>query len=264
MKSFVVLALTLALFSQATPASCLKPQFTDPSQVNPNGDAVLIVTHASATYDTRLSSKRGIDKAVSFAKSKGIPVIHLQDRTPEEKYFTADCAPDYRVFSQHGELPFEVKASHVYVVGGHIEHCLSRTIEGVINSWARQRIRDLTLTFLMDGIYSTGELVEESDAYYEAFNQFTRIIAHRRTDADPMPKFTLLETLGVINQEDEEIAFLTRALPNSGEVLTSVYEVELSLNDTLIKKIQREPEEAVSRIRFDFVDSADRLAQFRK
>lgn len=257
MKSFVILA--LALFSQAALAACQKPQFTDPSQVNPNSDAVLIVTHASATYDTRLSSKLGIDKAVSFAKRNDIPVIYLQDRTADEKYFTADCAPDYRVFSRDGELPFEVKASHVYVVGGHLEQCLYRTIEGVINSWARQQVRDLTLTFLMDGIYSTGELVEEPDPYYADFNQFKRTIAHRRTHADPMPKLTLLETLGVINQEESEVEFLTRALPNYGEVLTSVYDVELSLNDTLTKKIQTEPEEAVARIRFNFVDSAARL-----
>lgn len=259
MKPFLYPFLALALFSQAAPAVCLKPEFNDPSQVNPDSDAVLIVTHASATYDTRLSSKQGIDKAVSFARMQGIPVIYLQDDTPAEKYFAADCIPDYRVFSRDGELPFEVKASHVYVVGGHIEQCLYRTIEGVINSWARQQIRDLTLTFLMDGIYSTGELVEESDAYYEAFNQFTRIIAHRRTDADPMPKFTLLETLGAINQEDEEIAFLTRTLPNYGMVLTPRYATEFILNNMLTRKIPAEPEEPVARIRFDFVDSADRL-----
>ena len=256
MKPFVVLTLTLALFSEAALASCLDPQFANPSQVNLNGDAVLIVTHASATYDTRLSSKLGVDKAVSFARGKGIPVIYLQDKTPEEKYFTADCSPDYRVFSRDGELPFEVKASHVYIVGGHLEHCLSRTVEGVINSWARQRVRDLTLTFLMDGIYSTGELIEESDSFYNDFNQFKRAIAHRRTDTDPMPKLTLLETLGLIDREESEIEFLARALPNSGEVLTSAYEVELSLNNTLSRKIRTEPEKPGARIRFNFVDSA--------
>lgn len=261
MKLFVVPLLALTFCSEAALAVCLQPQFNDPSQVKPTSDAVLLVTHASSTYDTRLSSKRGVDKAVSFAKSKGIPVIYLQDNTPAEKYFTADCSPDYRVFSRDGELPFEVKASRVYVVGGHIEQCLSRTIEGVINSWARQQIRNLSLTFLMDSIYSTGELVEESDPYYEAFNQFRRIIAHRRTDADPMPKFTLLETLGVIDQEESEIEFLTRTLPNSGKVLTPVYEVELSLNNTLIRKLRADPDEATTRIRFNFVDSTDRLGE---
>lgn len=259
MKLFVAPLLALALCSKAALAVCLQPQFNDPSQVKPNSDAVLLVTHASSTYDTRLSSKRGIDKAVSFAKSKGIPVIYLQDNTPAEKYFTADCSPDYRVFSRDGELPFEVKASRVYVVGGHIEQCLSRTIEGVINSWARQQTRNLSLTFLMDSIYSTGELVEESDPYYDAFSQFRRIIAHRRTDADPMPKLTLLETLGVIDQEESEIEFLARTLPNSGEVLTSRYKVELSLNSMLTRQIEAEPEGAIARIRFNFVDSADRL-----
>lgn len=257
MKLFVVLA--LALFSEAALAACHDPQYTDPSKVILNSDAVLIVTHASATYDTRLSSKRGVDEAVSFARKKGIPVIYLQDKTPEDKYFTADCSPEYRVFSQRGELPFEVKASNVYVVGGHLEQCLNQTIEGVISSWARQRVRNLTLTFLMDGIYSTGELVEESDPYYKDFNQLKRTIAYRRTDADPMPKFTLLETLGVIDQEDNEIDFLTRALPNNGEVLTSAYQVELSLNNSLVKQIQSDQGKPTARIRFNFVDSAARL-----
>lgn len=257
MKTFI--ALTLALFSQVAFATCQKSEFTDPSQVNPNSDTVLIVTHASSTYDTRLSSKRGIDEAVSFARKQGIPVIYLQDKTPAENYFLADCSPDYRVFSEDGELPFVVRASHVYVVGGHLEQCLFRTIEGVVNSWAQQEIRDLTLTFLMDGIYSTGELVEESDPYYMDFDRFTRFIAHRRTHLDPAPKFTLLETLGVIGQEEKELEFLTRTLPNYGEVLASVYEVELSLNNTLTRKIQADPEETLARIRFDFVDSAARL-----
>lgn len=127
MKLSIVPILALVLFSPAALAVCHKPQFIEPSQVTPNSDAVLIVTHASSTYDTRLSSKRGVDKAVSFAKSRGIPVIYLQDNTAAEKYFTADCSPDYRVFSRDGELPFEVKASQVYVVGGHIEQWAPRS-----------------------------------------------------------------------------------------------------------------------------------------
>lgn len=258
MKPYLLLA--LALFSEVALAfSCHNPQFTDPSQVNPNSNSILIVTHASATYDSRLSSKRGVDEAVSYAKRKGIPVIYLQDKTPEEEYFMADCRPDYRVFSQDGELPFEVKASHVFVVGGHLEQCLYRTIEGVINSWARQEIQDRTLTFLMDAIYSTGELVEETDTYYKDFDLFTRIVSHRRTDADPMPKITLLETLGVINKEDGEIDFLMRALPNYGSVLSQSYEAELILNSSLTKKIQAEEGDSIAKIRFNFVDSASRL-----
>jgi hypothetical protein len=256
MKLFVILALALAMFSEAALAVCQKPPFTHPARVVLDSDAVLLVTHASSTYDTRLSSKLGIDRAVRFARQMGIPVIYLEDKTPEAQYFTADCSPDYRVFSRDGELPFEVKATHVYVVGGHLEHCLARTVEGVVNSWARQRVRDRTLTFLMDGIYTTGELIEESDPFYKDFTQFKRAIAHRRTDADPMPKLTLLETLGLIDEEETEIEFVKRALPYSGEVLTSTYEVELSLNNTLTRKIPTEPGSALGRIRFNFQDSA--------
>lgn len=256
MKLFVILVLALAVFSEAALATCQKPPFTHPARVVLDSDAVLLVTHASATYDTRQSSKPGIDRAVRFARQKGIPVIYLEDKTPEAQYFTADCAPDYRVFSRDGEVPFELKATHVYVVGGHLEHCLARTVEGVVSSWARQQVRDRTLTFLMDGIYSTGELVEESDPFYKDFTQFKRAIAHRRTDADPMPKLTLLETLGLIDEEETEIEFVRRALPNSGEVLTAAYEVELSLNNTRSRKVPTEPGKALGRIRFNFLDSA--------
>lgn len=259
MKLFVILALALAVFSEAALAVCQKPPFTHPAQVVLDSDAVLLVTHASATYDSRLSSKLGIDRAVRFARQKGIPVIYLEDKTPEEQYFTADCSPDYRVFSRDGELSFEVKATHVYVVGGHLEHCLARTVEGVVHSWARQQVRDRTLTFLMDGIYSTGELIEEADSFYKDFAQFRRAIAHRRTDADPMPKLTLLETLGLIDEEETEIEFVKRALPYSGEVLTSTYEVELSLNNTLTRTMPSEPGQARGRIRFNFLDSAAKV-----
>jgi len=256
MKSFILLALALAVFSDAALAICPKPPFTHPARVVLESDAVLLVTHASATYDTRQSSRLGIDRAIRFARKNGIPVIYLEDKTPEEAYFAADCSPDYRVFSRDGELSFEVKATHVYVVGGHLEHCLARTVEDLVGSWARQQVRDRTLTFLMDGIYTTGELIEESDPFYKDYTQFKRAIAHRRTDADPIPKLTLLETLGLIDEEETEIEFLKRALPYAGEVLTSSYEVELSLNNALSRKIPTEPGRALGRIRFNFLDSA--------
>lgn len=256
MKLLVVLA--LVLFSQAALANCQRPPFTSPSQVMLNGDAVMLVTHASATYDTRLASKLGVDRAIRAARQKGIPVVYLEDRTPEEGYFAADCSPDYRVFSRDGEVPFEVRVSRVFVVGGHLEHCLARTVKDVIASWARQPVRDRSLTFLMDGIYSTGELIEESDPFYQDFRQFKRAIAHRRTDADPSPKFSLLETLGLIDREEAELEFLRRALPNSGEVLTAAYDVVLSLNGTLTTKIRGESAKTTARIRFSFVDSASR------
>lgn len=256
MRSFVVLA--LVLLSQAALAVCPRPPFTPPSQVVLNSDAVMLVTHASATYDTRMSGKLGVDRAIRAARQKGIPAVYLEDRTPETQYYTAECSPDYRVFSRDGEVPFEVKASRVFVVGGHLEHCLARTVKEVIASLARQPVRDRNLTFLMDGIYSTGELIDESDPFYQGFRQFKRAIAHRRTDADPAPKFSLLETLGLIDQEETEVEFLRRAQPNSGEVLTSAYDVLLSLNGTLSQKIRGEPELAAAKIRFNFVDSASR------
>ncbi len=254
------LALALVLFSEAVLASCPSSQFADPSQIKLNSDSLLIVTHASATYDSRYSSKRGIDEATSYARSKGIPIVYLQDNTSEQDYFMADCRPDYRVFSEDGELSFEVKASHVYVVGGHMEQCLYRTVEGVLNSWSKRTGQDFTLTYLMDGIYSTGELVEENDKYYKEFDRFTHIVSHRRTEADPWPKVTLLEIMGVINQEEGEVEYLSRTLPNFEAALTPNYQVDLQLNNSVIKGLQSSQEgDNPPKLRFNFVDSASKL-----
>jgi hypothetical protein len=63
--------------------------------VNLRADAVLIVTHATAFHDARFSTKRGVDEAVRFAKRRRIPVIYLQDDSPEDLYFMDDCQPDH-------------------------------------------------------------------------------------------------------------------------------------------------------------------------
>jgi hypothetical protein len=257
MKFYIVLA--FALYSAVVHASCQKHPFTDPTEINLNSDSVLLVTHASATYDPRFSSKRGVDEATSFARIKGIPVVYLQDNTPEQDYFMEDCTPDYRVFSENGELSFEVTPSRVYVAGGHLEQCLYSTVQDLLHSWAKQQARNLTLTYLMNGIYSNGELVQDTDAYYRDFDLFMRALTYRRSDADPWPKVTLLESLGMINREDREIEYLRRTLPNFEGILPPDYRVELQLNDSAVTGLQGEADEYAPTLRFHFVDSAFKL-----
>src|SRR4029077_5399714 len=105
-------------------------------------------------------------EAIRFAKKKRIPVIYLQDDRPHENYFMEDCNPDSWVFSGDGSLQFNVSPAHVYVVGGHLEECLSRTLHDVLTSWAKQPGRNLTLTYFMDGIFSNGKGITEADPYY--------------------------------------------------------------------------------------------------
>jgi hypothetical protein len=257
-----LIALAFALVSAAVFASCPEHNFTDPSNVLLNGDSVLIVTHASANYDARFSSKRGLDEATGFAKRKGIPIIYLQDDSPNRDYFMGECDPAYWVFSEGGELSFEVRPSHVYVAGGHLEKCLSVTVHDILNSWARQPMRNLTLTYLMDGIYSNGKLVEESDAFYGDFEVFMRTITYGRPGGEHWPKLNLLETMGIINKEEHELEFLKKALPHYEKTLPPGYRVELQLNDSVVKVLQSAPGWHPPTLKFHFVDSALKLDEF--
>ena len=114
----------------------------------------MIVTHASSNDDARFATKLGVDEAVRFARSRRIPLVYLQDDREPAAYFMEDCEPDYWVRSEGGELGFDVGASHVYVVGGHLEECLSFTLNEILDSWARGPRRDLTITLFMDAIFS--------------------------------------------------------------------------------------------------------------
>jgi hypothetical protein len=75
-------------------AACPPHQLTKADQVRLQGDAVMIVVHATSTFDSRFSTKRGTDEAIRFAKYNRIPLIYLQGDSPEEFYFMEDCAPD--------------------------------------------------------------------------------------------------------------------------------------------------------------------------
>src|SRR5262245_7310305 len=176
--------LLLVLVSGAATAACRRPELTDPKLVQLKGDAVLIVTHASSTHDARLSTKRGVDEAVVFARSKRIPVIYLKDGTPGRYYFMEDCRPDYWVSSADGEITFDVTPSQVYVAGGHLEVCLLATLNDVIHAWAKKPKRNLTVTYLMDAIYSNGNSVEESDPYYADFRKFMGVVTYGRPGGD--------------------------------------------------------------------------------
>lgn len=254
-----VFALILALWSGLALAYCPPRSLQAPDQVSLDADSVLIVTHASASYDPRFASKRGIDGATSFARRHGIPMVYLQDDPAEQPFFTEECAPEYWVSSANGELGFPVQSSHVYVAGGHLEQCLFNTVNEVLFSWSLQPERDLTLTFLMDAIYSSGELVRESDDYYANFNSFMRVLEHGRSEEDPWPKITLLETMGVIGQQKQALEYLRRALPNFESALQPDYRVELHLNDASVMVLQYEPAWNSPTLRFRFVDSAHRL-----
>jgi hypothetical protein len=255
-----ILAVVLStLLSGLAAAACPKPELTDPARVRFAGDAVLIVTHATSAHDARLATKRGVDEAIQFAKSKRIPVVYLKDDSGDEYYFMEDCRPDYWVLSATGDIPFDALPSQVYVAGGHLEFCLSATMNDVIRIWSRQPRRNLTVTYLMDAIYSNGNSVEESDPYYADFRKFMGVVTYGRPGGDHWPKLTLLETMGVIQNEEHELQFLTKILPNYARVLPSEYRVDLRLNRSVVKVLRTARGWNPPTLRFNFADSAINL-----
>jgi len=252
------LFLTAALALSAMPAlaSCPAHAMTAPDQVRLNADSVLIVTHASSNDDGRAVTKLGVDNAVYYARQKRIPVVYLQDERPAQNYFVEDCNPDYWVASEGGELRFEVTPSHVYTVGGHLEICLSSTLNEVLLSWSKQPRRNLTITYLMDGIFSNGKSLDESDRYYREYQRFMGIVTYNKPAGEYYQKLSLLETMGIIITEQLQYQYLERILPRYDRTMPADYRVELKLMDSRVKVLQPGRGSRPPVLRFEFIDSA--------
>lgn len=250
-------------------ASCPPHAFTDPSRVRLNGDAVMIVTHASSNDDGRIASKFGVDEAVRYAKKNRIPIVYLQDDRPPERYFMEHCTPDYWVYSQGGEIPFELNASNVYIAGGHLELCLAVTLNEILEKWAKKPPRNHTISLFMDGIFSNGREIYENDPYYREYLRFMQIVNYGRPAGEYFPKLTLLETMGVIVNEERQYDYLKRVLPRYDRSLPKDYRVEVVMSGAKPRLLQqgKAPPEILARpptLRIEFVDSADNLNYARQ
>jgi len=250
----------LCLFPAWIWAACPPHRTAGPGEVRLQGDAVLIVVHPSSTFDARFSSKRGIDEAVRFAKGNRIPVIYLQDDSPEAFYFTQDCTPDHWVYSDEGELNFDVTPAHVYVAGGHLEMCLSTALDEILYQWAKKSPRNLKITFLMDGIYSNGKMIDPGDPFYADFMKFRDIVTYGRPGGEHWPKISLLETMGVIVKEEHEFEYIKQILPRWDKTMPKDYRVVVTLNDSVTKVLRPAPGWKPPTLSFHFVDSAINLA----
>ena len=253
----------LLLLVIAPPAwsACPKHEITPPDQVRIADDSVMIVVHQSSTHDARFSTKRGIDEAVRFAKARKIPVIYLQDDTPDEFYFMEDCYPEHWVYSQGGEISFEVTASHVYIVGGHLELCMSIALHDIIYQWSKRAPRDFTVTYLMDAIYSNGRMIEPTDPFYADFDRFMGIVTWGRPGGEHWPKLSLLETMGIIRREEHELDYIRKILPRWDRTFPSNYRIAAKMNDSVTKVLRAAPGWHPPTILFHFVDSALNLTE---
>lgn len=259
-KIQTVFLVVLVLCVRAAWAVCPPHALSPPAAVELDADAVLIVVHATATHDARYATKRGVDEAVRFAKDKRIPIIYLQDDTPEGFYFMADCTPDHWVFSQGGEIRFAVPPAHVYIAGGHLELCMSAALHDILLQWANNSPRDLTVTYLMDAIYSNGKLIDDAAPYYGDFVKFMDIVTHGRPGGEHWPKLTLLETMGIIVSEDHELEYIRQILPRWDTTFPDVYRVAVQMNDSVKKVLRPASGWHPPTLLFHFVDSALNLA----
>ena len=249
----------MLLYSAIGWSACRARELSRPSEVKIKGEAVMIVVHATSTFDARFASKRGIDEAVRFAKDRKIPVIYLQDDSPEQYYFMEDCSPDHWVFSAEGEISFDVPASHVYIVGGHLEMCLSAALNDILYQWAKRSPRNLKVTYFMDGIYSNGKVIDPTDPFYEDFTRFRDIVTYGRPGGEHWPKLSLLETMGIIVKEEHELEYIKQILPRWDKTLPGTYRVEVQLNDSVTKVLKPAPGWHPPTIQFEFIDSALKL-----
>jgi len=249
-----------ALWLQPANAGCAPYTSSSPAAVRIDTDAMLVVTHASARYDARRSTKFGVDSAVKFARSRGMPVLYLEDGSPAEFQLPDDCNPDHWLRSEEGEFPVEFRASHVYVAGGHLEVCLANTLIDVLDRWSRQPRRDLTITYFMDAIYSNGSAVSENDPWQRDFAGFLSVVTYGRPATGEWPKVALLETMGIIASESLQMDYLERIVPHHVRFFGTDHRVEIVLHDQT-RVIQRGRGERPPVLRFQFVDSA--MERFR-
>ena len=257
----ILLAGFLLVIASSAAASCTEYAFTDPGRI-PFGDSLMIVTHPTARYDPRLASKHGVDEALRFARARRIPVVYLADRgnAAASQYFIDDCTPDFWVYSEDGEITFEVRATHVYVVGGHLEVCLSNTLLDVLQKWAKQPGQNRTITYFMDGIYSNGKDIGEADPYYRNYVTFMSAVTYGKPSDGQWGKLTLLETMGLITNPARQHEYLQRTLPFYQKLLPADYRVEMGLNGTPVRVLQAGRGARPPVVRFEFVDSALAMA----
>lgn len=154
-----------------------------------------------------------------------------------------------------------VPVPKLYAVWGHLEECQFNTLNEVLLSWAKKPARNLTVTYFMDGIFSNGKRIDESDPYYADYEKFMRIVTYSRPAGEHYPKLTLLETMGIILKERLQYDYLQRVLPRYDRTLPD-YRVELRLNDSVMRVLQPGRGERPPVLHFEFLDSADAASQY--
>jgi hypothetical protein len=255
-KMKLVALLGLCLAAGAAAARCPDHAFTEPPQIKLDQRPVLIATHASSSFDAEFAAKRGVDEAVRFARDQNFQIVYLQDDREDPNFYAEDCKPDHWVYSEGGELSFNVPSSHVYLVGGHLELCLANTLNQLLDRWSAEPLRDRTVEVLMDGVYSNGKSVDETTPYFKDMERYRHIRSYGRPAGEHWGKITMLETMGVIIREAQQYQYLEGILPQWRRSVPAGYRVELRLNDGVPLVLQQGNGLRAPVLKFQFVDSA--------
>lgn len=81
----------------------------------------LIVVHATTDFDDAATARVGIDQLVARFKSAQrsvVYLVHAQGPAQYGRWYTADRAPDFEIFSEGGEHNLPLASDEVTVVGG--------------------------------------------------------------------------------------------------------------------------------------------------
>jgi hypothetical protein len=252
-----LLLFVLSVLVSTAAIACPAHQVMRPENVHIDADAILIVVHGSSTFDARFSSKRGLDEATRFAKGKGIPIVYLEDDSPQQFYFMDDCEPTYWIFSQGGEIRFDIsKPTKIYIAGGHLELCMAEALNDILLQWARSEPRNRRVVYFMDAIYSNGKMMGPSDPFYRDFDRFMEVVAYGRPGGEHWPKLTLLETMGIILDDGHKMDYLLQVLPRWDTTFPDHYQVEMTWGDYQKRVLHSGGDWRSPRIEFEFVDSA--------
>ncbi|MEZ5651016.1 MAG: hypothetical protein R3E87_10760 [Burkholderiaceae bacterium] len=206
-------------------AGCDGFAFTEAAALRLDTRRLLLVTHASSAYDSRLATKRGLDELLRRARAARIPAIYLADDSPPDAYFPADCQPNAWVFSEGGELRFQTDADHVLLAGGHLEICLNRTIHALLDQWARRRPRDRRLTLVADAIYANAREIDELTPYFKDVSRFLDVVASARPGGEHWRKLTMLELMTLIRDDVQRRDYLASVLPHDARAMPAPWRI---------------------------------------
>ena len=158
--------------------------------------------------------------------------------------------------SEGQRVSFDVTAANLYIVGGHLELCLSTALHDIIYQWARQPPRNYRITYLMDAIYSNGKLIDPADPFYNDFNRFLGIVTHGRPGGEHWPKLSLLETMGIIRSEENQLNYIRQILPRCDTTFPDNFRIEVQLNGSVKKVLRAADGWNPPTVLFHFVDAA--------